>query len=139
MLNHLVIAPSCVECLQEVVVQRREDVSTDLGLQVKGYNLLEPRVQPLAVFVKDHRVRIPVEFFKAEPRIILSLNLLDGVLEKLPNVLDELLVHRHWERPNPHLAFFLGQAILHHYEKLRLFNLLSRRQSNLFYFHFINH
>ena len=59
----------------------------------------------------------PVEFLEAEPGVVLPLDLLDGLLEEVPDVLHVLLVHGHGEGADPHLALLLGHpasARLHH-------------------------
>ena len=112
----LVVGPGGVQGLQEVVVERREHVGSNLGLQMRRHYFLESGVQPLSVLVQDHRVGVSIELLKAEPGIVLPLDLLDGVFQKLPDVLDELLVHGHGESTDPHFSFLLRKVVLHHLE-----------------------
>lgn len=63
-----------------------------------GDDLPQARVQLLSVFVKDHCVGVPVQFLEAQAAVVLPLNLLDGILQKVPNVVDILLVHGHLKR-----------------------------------------
>ena len=45
-----------------------------------GGDLLEAAVEPLAVLVEHHRVRVPVQLLKTQPRVVLPLDLLqEGV------------------------------------------------------------
>jgi hypothetical protein len=64
--------------LQEVVVERGEDVGADLGLQVGRHDLLEASVEALAVLVQHHRVRVAVQLFEAQPGVVLALDLLEA-------------------------------------------------------------
>lgn len=64
-------------------------------------DLPQARVQLLSVLMKYHCVSVSVKFLKAEPAVVFPLNLLDGVLQKVPDVVDVLLVHCHlqkWDR-----------------------------------------
>jgi len=114
--RRLVIGPGGVQSLEEVVVERRKDVGADLGLEVLRHHLLESSVEPLAVLVQNHGVRVAVQLLEAEAGVVLPLDLLDGVLQQLPDVLHKLLVHGHRKSPDPHFALLLGQVVLHHFE-----------------------
>ena len=90
----LVIIPSCIQCLEEVVIQSLENIMPDLeemfslndaknrlqefhlALQVVGDDLLEANVQPIPMLVQDHAVNIPVQLLEGEARFILPLNLM---------------------------------------------------------------
>lgn len=63
--------------------------------KVFGDDLPQARVQLLSVFVEHHRVGVPVQFLEAQAAVVLPLNLLDGILQKVPDVVDVLLIHRH--------------------------------------------
>ena len=84
----LVVVPSCIEGLEEVVVERLQHVLPDLGLQVVGHHLLQAAVQALAVFVQHHGVGVPVQLLEAQPRVVLPLNLLRilGVTDICPGL-----------------------------------------------------
>lgn len=58
-------------------------------------DLPQPRVELLSVLVEDHGVGVPVEFLEAQTAVVLPLDLLDGVLQKVPDVVDVLLIHCH--------------------------------------------
>ena len=93
--------------------------------------LFESGVKPFSVLVENHCVGISVEFFETQARIILSLNFLDCVFEQLPDVLHVLLVHRHGEGPDPHLALLLGHTAFHHLraeEFHKMFDYVNRQK-----------
>lgn len=52
-------------------------------------------VQLLAVFVQHHGVGVPVQLLEAQATVVLPLDLLNGVLEEVPDVVDVLFVHGH--------------------------------------------
>ena len=52
-------------------------------------------VELLPVLVEHHGVGIPVQLLKAQPTVVLPLNLLDGILQKVPDVVDVLFIHCH--------------------------------------------
>lgn len=58
-------------------------------------DLPQPRVELLSVLVEDHGVGVPVELLEAQAAVVLPLDLLDGVLQKVPDVVDVLLIHCH--------------------------------------------
>lgn len=60
-----------------------------------GDHLPQARVELLAVLVQDHGVGIPVKLLEAQAAVVLSLDLLNGVLQQIPDVVDVLLVHCH--------------------------------------------
>lgn len=60
-----------------------------------GDDLPQARVELLAVLVQHHGVGVPVELLKAQAAVVLPLDLLDGVLQQVPDVVDVLLVHCH--------------------------------------------
>lgn len=60
-----------------------------------GDDLPQARVELLAVLVQHHGVGVPVELLEAQAAVVLPLDLLDGVLQQVPDVVDVLLVHRH--------------------------------------------
>ena len=72
----LVVVPGAVQGLEEVVVEALDHVVPDLAVQVVGDHLLQPTVQSLPVLVQHHGVRVPVQFFKRQTRVILLLNFL---------------------------------------------------------------
>ena len=47
-----------------------------LTLEMIGHHLLQSTVEPLAVFVQDHRVGIPVQLLKRQTRVVLPLDFL---------------------------------------------------------------
>ena len=55
----------------------------------------QARVELLPMLVEHHGVSVPVQLLKAQPTVVLPLDLLDGVLQKVPDVVDILLVHGH--------------------------------------------
>lgn len=61
-------------------------------------NLPQASVQLLSMFVEHHCVGISVQFLKAEAAVILPLNLLDGILQKVPDIVYILLIHRHLQK-----------------------------------------
>ena len=58
-------------------------------------DLAQARVELLAVLVEHHGVGVPVQLLEAQATVVLPLDLLDGVLQQVPDVVDVLLVHRH--------------------------------------------
>ena len=60
-----------------------------------GDDLAQARVELLAVLVEHHGVGVPVQLLEAQATVVLPLDLLDGVLQQVPNVVDILLIHRH--------------------------------------------
>ena len=91
-----------------------------------GDDLLQAAVKSLAVFVQDHRVGVPVELLERQARIVFPLNFLkfqsqsesdlsqdltylNCFLEKVPDVLDILLIHGHWKGSDPHFSFFFSR------------------------------
>lgn len=63
--------------------------------EVLGDDLTQACVELLAVFVQHHGVGVPVELLEAQPAVVLPLDLLDGILQKVPDVVDILLIHCH--------------------------------------------
>ncbi len=47
------------------------------------------------MLVQDHGVGVPVELLKAQPTVVFPLNLLDGIFQEVPDVVDILLIHGH--------------------------------------------
>lgn len=66
--------------------------------EVLSDDLAQARVELLAMFVQHHCVGVPVELLEAQPAVVLPLDLLDGILQKVPDVVDILFVHRHLQR-----------------------------------------
>lgn len=66
--------------------------------EVFSDNLPQARVQLLAMLVEHHGVGIPVQLLKAKPTVVLPLDLLDGILQKVPDVVHILLIHCHLGR-----------------------------------------
>lgn len=60
-----------------------------------GHDLPQARVELLSMFVEHHCVRVPVELLKAQATVVLPLNLLDGILQKVPDIVDIFLIHSH--------------------------------------------
>ena len=58
-------------------------------------DLAQARVELLAVLVEHHGVGVPVQLLEAQATVVLPLDLLDGVLQEVPDVVDVLLIHRH--------------------------------------------
>ena len=58
----------------------------------------QTRVELLPVLVEYHGVGVPVQLLEAQPTVVLPLDLLDGVLQKVPDVVDILLVHGHLQQ-----------------------------------------
>ncbi len=52
-------------------------------------------VELLSVLVQDHGVGVPVELLEAQPTVVFPLNLLDGIFQEVPDVVDILLIHGH--------------------------------------------
>lgn len=50
------------------------------------------------MFMQHHCVRIPVELLKTETTIVLALDLLDCVFQKIPNAVHIFLIHSHLEK-----------------------------------------
>ena len=88
----MVIDPSLIQGLQKVVVDGSEDVFPHLDLQMSSDLLPQTNVQLLSVFVQDHGVGLPVQFFEAKLGIVFPVDLSDRIPELLPDVLDELSV-----------------------------------------------
>ena len=65
----------------------------------------------------DH---VPVKFFKTEPGVVFPLDLLDGVLEQMPNIFHVFLVHGHGEGPDAHLALLFAPlaTVFHHFDEV---------------------
>ncbi len=63
-----------------------------------GDHLSEARVELLPMFVQHHGVGVPVELLEAQPTVVLPLDLLDGVLQKIPDVIHILLIHGHLQK-----------------------------------------
>lgn len=63
--------------------------------EVLSDDLAQARVELLAMFVQHHGVGVPVELLEAQPAVVLPLDLLDGILQKVPDVVYILLVHCH--------------------------------------------
>lgn len=63
--------------------------------EVFGNNFTQAGVQLLSMFMKHHCVGVPIKFLKTQAAVVLPLNFLDGILQKVPYVVDVLLVHRH--------------------------------------------
>lgn len=61
-------------------------------------DLPQPRVELLSMLVEDHGVGVPVELLEAQAAVVLPLDLLDGVLQKVPDVVDVLLIHCHLQK-----------------------------------------
>lgn len=61
-------------------------------------HLPQAGVQLLSVLVQYHGVSVSVQLLKTEPTVVLPLNLLNGVLQKVPDVVDILLIHRHLQK-----------------------------------------
>lgn len=57
--------------------------------------LPQASVQLLSVLMKYHCVCISVKFLKTEPAVVFPLNLLNGILQKVPDVVNILLIHCH--------------------------------------------
>lgn len=60
-----------------------------------GDDFAQSCVELLAVFVQHHGIGIPVQLLKAQTTVVLSLDLLDGILQEIPDVVDVFLVHGH--------------------------------------------
>ena len=65
------------------------------------------------MLVQDHGVGVAVELLETEAGVVLPLDLLDGLLEQVPDVLHVLLVHGGGEGADAHLALLLGHRGLH--------------------------
>ena len=72
--------------------------------QVISDCFLEPGVEPLAMFVQHHGVRIAIELLETEARVVFLLDLDDGVSQQLPDIVHQLVVHVHRERFDPHVG-----------------------------------
>lgn len=77
--------------------------------EVLGDNLPQTRVELLPVLVEDHGVGIPVQLLKTEAAVVLPLDLLDGILEEVPDVVHILLIHRHLRRDRRRHVMNTGQ------------------------------
>lgn len=55
----------------------------------------ETRVELLAMLVEHHGVGVPVQLLKAQAAVVLPLDLLDGILQKVPDVVHIFFIHRH--------------------------------------------
>lgn len=66
--------------------------------EVLSDDLAQARVELLAMFVQHHCVGVPVELLEAQPAVVLPLDLLDSVLQKVPDIVDILLIHCHLGR-----------------------------------------
>ena len=81
-------------------MQRLQHVGPDLLFQMVADDSGEAAVQLVAVFVQDHRIRVPVKLLKAEAAVVLLLNLLNRALQQVPHVHHVFLVHRSLSRDN---------------------------------------
>lgn len=75
--------------------------------EVLGDDLSESCVQLLAVFVKHHGVGVPVKLLEAQAAVVLPLDLLDGVLQEVPDVVHILFVHCHLNTHEINTRFFI--------------------------------
>ena len=62
------------------------------------HHLPQARVELLPVLVEHHGVSVPVQLLEAQSTVVLPLDLLDGVLQKVPDVVDIFLVHSHLQQ-----------------------------------------
>lgn len=60
-----------------------------------GNHFPQSRVELLSMFVQYHSVGVPVELLEAKPTVVLPLDLLDGILQEIPDVVDILFIHGH--------------------------------------------
>lgn len=74
----------------------------------------QSRVELLAVFVQHHGVGVPVQLLEAQAAVVLPLDLLNGVLEEVPDVVDVLLIHGHLrgeqEKDEKNMHTLVGEA-----------------------------
>ena len=121
----VVILPRHVERVQKVIVQRSDDVGADFVDEMLADDLAESRVELLAVLVEHHGVGVPIEFFEGETAVVLLLDLLDGVPQQRPDVVDVFLVHRHGERTNAHFRVLF--SLIHDCPKIPAHAMYEKR------------
>ena len=79
--NHrgCVVTPGSVQSLQEVVIERVEDIISHPVVKMGSHHLLQSGVKPLSVLVEYHRVGVAVQLLETQARVVLALDLLQKV------------------------------------------------------------
>mmetsp|Transcript_42620 Transcript_42620/g.96357 ORF Transcript_42620/g.96357 Transcript_42620/m.96357 type:complete len:317 (+) Transcript_42620:1959-2909(+) len=87
----LVLVPLVLQLLQEAILCGAMHLGRH-GAQVRRDGLLEASVQLVAELVQDHVIRVAIELLKAQTACVLAVDLMDGVVERLPRLSGVLLV-----------------------------------------------
>lgn len=70
--------------------------------EMLGDDLPQTRVELLPTLAEHHGVGVPVQLFKAQVAVVLSLDHLEGILQKLPDVVCVPLFQHNLAKTNRH-------------------------------------